>query len=500
MFNGGMISAAIKFERRIILSTIAAIATPDAPGGISVIRISGEDALKTAGRVFKSVSGKTPEDMEGYTCAYGHVIENGENIDDAVLTVFRSPKSYTGEDVAEISCHGGRYITKKILRIILGSGAALAQPGEFTKRAFLNGKLSLTQAEAVMDVISSGSETELRCAGALKEGAVFRRISSLRERLVSVLGDLAAWADFPEEDIPEVRPEALLKSLRELISDFKKTADTYEYGRIIREGIGTVIVGKPNVGKSTLMNLLSGFQRSIVTDIAGTTRDVIEESVRVGELTLRLSDTAGIRETGDVIESMGVDIAYKRLEEADLVLAVFDSTRPLEKEDIELIERVKNKKSIAIINKIDQKKESGERRNHNNRESEFTLYENKNGSGVKLNKNDAPYIYDNFIHVVELSARDGSGLEKLTCILENMFIDKNTEFNNGIIANERQRDCLQRSMNLVNTAIEALERGELLDAVTVLLDSACDYLMELTGEKASEKVIDDVFSRFCVGK
>ena len=470
------------------MSTIAAIATPDAPGGISVIRISGEDALKTAGKVFKSVSGKTPEGMEGYTCAYGHVIENGVNIDDAVLTVFRSPKSYTGEDIAEISCHGGRYITKKILRIILENGADLARPGEFTKRAFLNGKLSLTQAEAVMDIISSGSEIELRCAGALREGAVFRRVSSLRDRLVSVLGDLAAWADFPEEDIPEVRPEALLKTLRELFSDFKKTADTYEYGRIIREGIATVIVGKPNVGKSTLMNLLSGFQRSIVTDIAGTTRDVIEESVRVGELTLRLSDTAGIRETGDVIESMGVDIAYRRLEEADLVFAVFDSTRPLEKEDIELIERVKNKKSIAIINKIDQK-----------RESEFPLYENKNGSGVKLN-NDMLYIYDNFINVVELSARDGSGLEKLISALENIFIDKHIEINDGIIANERQRTCLQHSMRLIDTAINALEGGEMLDAVTVLLDSACDYLMELTGEKASEKVIDDVFSRFCVGK
>ncbi|MGN0622101.1 MAG: tRNA uridine-5-carboxymethylaminomethyl(34) synthesis GTPase MnmE [Porcipelethomonas sp.] len=453
------------------MSAIAAVATPDAPGGISVIRISGEDALKIAASVFSCAGGKNPEDMEGYTCAYGCVRDGGEIIDDAVLTVFRAPKSYTGENCAEISCHGGRYITKKILRIILKNGARLAGPGEFTKRAFLNGKMSLTQAEAVMDVISSSGERELRYANAVREGAVFRRINGIKERIVKVLGDLAAWADFPEEDIPEVSPGTLKKELSEIEELYRKTAETYDYGRILREGINTVIAGKPNVGKSTLMNCLSGFQRSIVTDIAGTTRDVVEESVRLGDLTLRLSDTAGIRETEDVIESIGVDIAFKKIDEAELVLAVFDSTLPLEQKDYELIDYVRDRKTVAVINKTD-----GE-----------TL----------INKE---YIKENFKHIVEISAINDKGTDELKNCLEEMFLKEETEADAGIIANERQKECLDESMRNLVEAKNALENGEMLDAVTVLLDSAAAKLMELTGESASETVINDVFSRFCVGK
>lgn len=452
------------------MSTIAAIATPDAPGGISVIRISGNDAFVISDRIFRSFAGKSVQDMEGYTCAYGNIVDADEVVDDVVLTVFRAPKSYTGENVAEISCHGGRYITRKILRLILKNGAEPAGAGEFTKRAFLNGKMSLTQAEAVMDVISSAGETELRYANALKDGAVFRRINGLKNDLVKILADLAAWADFPEEDVPEVRPEVLLAELEELSQKFAKLAATYDSGRIIRDGINTVIVGRPNAGKSTLMNCLSGFQRSIVTDIEGTTRDVIEESIKLGDFTLRLSDTAGIRSTDDVIENMGVEIAFSRMKEADLIFAVFDSSRELSDEDKRIISNIDLSKSVAIINKIDAD-----------------------------SKIDRDYIYSIFKYVAEISAKNEDGIEKIEKILEEMF-EHNDKPENGFIANERQKNCLERAAEYVNEAKTALESGVLLDGITVLLDSASEKLMELTGEKVSEAVVDDVFSRFCVGK
>lgn len=452
------------------MSTIAAIATPDAPGGISVIRISGNDAFVISDRIFKSFSGKKVQDMEGYTCAYGNIVDGEQVVDDVVLTVFRAPKSYTGENVAEISCHGGRYITRKILRLVLKNGAEPAGAGEFTKRAFLNGKMSLTQAEAVMDVISSAGETELRYANALKDGAVFRRINGLKNDLVKILADLAAWADFPEEDVPEVRPEVLQSELEELSQKFAKLMATYDSGRIIRDGINTVIVGRPNAGKSTLMNCLSGFQRSIVTDIEGTTRDVVEESIKLGDFTLRLSDTAGIRSTDDVIENMGVEIAFSRMKEADLIFAVFDSSRELSDEDKRIISSIDLSKSVAIINKIDAD-----------------------------SKIDRDYIYGIFKYVAEISAKNEDGIDKLEKILEEMF-ENNDSPENGFIANERQKNCLERAAEYVNEAKSALESGVLLDGITVLLDSASEKLMELTGERVSEAVVDDVFSRFCVGK
>lgn len=453
------------------MSTITAIATPNATGGISVIRISGEKAVEIADRVFRSISEKPVAQMKAYTCAYGYVFENGEAVDDVVLTLFKAPRSYTGEDVVEISCHGGIYITRKILRIILDNGAELAKAGEFTKRAFLNGKLSLTQAEAVMDIISATGNNELKYASSLHDGAIFRRIKGICNEIVHILGDLSAWADYPEEDIPEVEPHNLMKSVGKIKSELEATAKTYDYGRILRSGINTAIVGKPNVGKSTLMNCLSGFDRSIVTDIAGTTRDVVEESVKIGELTLRLSDTAGIRETDDAIEKIGVEIAYKRLEEADLIMAVFDGTQALSDDDRKLIESVKDRKSVAIINKTDGEKNI-----------------------------DRDYIFANFKYCVELSAKNSEGIEDLEKVLNEMFIRNDIEAEQGVIANERQKRCLENSLKSVNEALEALENGENLDAITVLLDESADYLLELTGEKITESVVNEVFSRFCVGK
>ena len=306
------------------MSTIAAISTPNAMGGIAVIRISGEDALEVAEKIFSPFGEKKVADMEGYTCAYGIAHDGEEHLDDCILTVFRAPHSYTGEDIAELSCHGGLYVTRKVLRAALANGAVNAEAGEFTKRAYLNGKLDLTQAEAVMDIISAKGERELKMAESLREGAAFRKAKKCSDKLLKILGDLAAWADYPEEDIPEVRPEVLSEELKSVRDDLSSLIKNYDSGRILREGVATAIIGRPNVGKSTLFNCLSGCERSIVTEIAGTTRDIIEESVRIGDITLRLSDTAGIHETDDVIEGIGVEMAEKMISKSELVISVFD--------------------------------------------------------------------------------------------------------------------------------------------------------------------------------
>ena len=453
------------------MSVIAGISTPNAPGGIAVIRMSGDSALEIADKVFKAPNGKRAVDMKGYTCAYGHVYDDGQLIDECILTVFKAPHSYTGEDVAEISCHGGLFVTKKILRTILKNGAEPSGAGEFTKRAFINGKLDLTQADAVMDIISAKGDTELKMAENLRKGAVFNKITSVREKLVKILGDLSAWADYPEDDIPEVEPAVLESELNDVKSELESLIKGYDYGRILKNGINTVIVGRPNVGKSTLFNCLSGFERSIVTDIAGTTRDVIEESVRLGELVLRLSDTAGIRETSDVIEGIGVDIAFRKLDEADLIIAVFDGSCPLCEDDYKILDKLKNKPCIAVINKSDKQIVSDEQ---------------------IVNK----YIQN----TVMISAKNNDGIEKLQSAVENIFEASEINFDNGTVSNERQKKCVDMSLFQINEAISALESGVMLDAVTVLIDEALQYLLELTGEKASEAVVNEVFSRFCVGK
>jgi len=453
------------------MSTVAAISTPNAVGGISVIRISGENAFQVADKVFRAYNGIKACEMQGYTCAYGEISEKEQKLDDVVLTVFRSPKSYTGEDVVEISCHGGLFITRQILRPILDAGAELAQPGEFTKRAFLNGKMSLTQAEAVMDVISANGKNELKYAVALKDGAMFKRISTIRKKIVKSLGDLAAWADYPEEDIPYVDPVNLESELEEIKKELLELSRTYDYGKIIKDGINTVIVGRPNVGKSTLMNCLSGYERSIVTNIAGTTRDVVEEYVKIGELAIRLSDTAGIRETEDMIEQRGVEIAFGKINEADLVLAVFDSSEEISEDDKKIIAALDGKNAVAILNKSDKSRVA-----------------------------DSDYLEKHFKYMIEISAKNSSGIDGLEECLEKMFINEEIQANNGIIANERQKLCLESALSEISNALEILKNGESLDAVTVVIDEALANLLKLTGESVTESVVNEVFSRFCVGK
>lgn len=454
------------------MDTIAAIATPHAAGGIAVIRISGPKALSIAGKCFRSVSCKIPKEMKGYTCAYGTFVDgSGNALDDGIVTVFRAPHSYTGEDTAELSCHGGIYVTQQLLEAVYQAGAVPAAAGEFTKRAFLSGKMTLTQAEAVMDVIGAAGKRELEFAHAQQNGALYRRVQQITQGIVRCLGDLAAWADYPEDEIPAVTPESLQEALLPIQKQLDDTLATYDYGRILQSGVSAVIVGKPNVGKSTLFNLLSGSQRSIVTEIAGTTRDVVEEQIRLGNVTLRLSDTAGLRETEDVIEKMGVQIAEERLQNADLILAVFDTTRPLDDDDLRMLEQLPDQPVIAIANKSDQ-----------------------------TTQLDAAALNSRFSRIIWMAAKEGSGLEELRQAVEEMFYQAKVTPELGIVANARQKQCLETAKAQIVQALEALHAGELLDAVTVLLEEAANALLTLTGERVSEAVVHDVFSRFCVGK
>ena len=451
--------------------TIAAISTAQGQGGIGVIRISGDDAIQIADRVFVSVNNKKLCDLKGYSAAFGHVVNNGEVIDEAVALIYRAPKSYTGENVVEISCHGGMYITKEVLRTILSAGAVVADAGEFTKRAFLNGKIDLTEAEAVIDIISAKSKTAARTALCAKNGALWKRIENLKNSLVSTAAHLSAWADYPEEDIAEVDENSLADTFEKALADFDNLLSTYDAGQIIKEGIDTVIAGKPNTGKSTLMNLLAGKDKSIVTDIPGTTRDIIEETVLVRDVVLKLSDTAGIHETGDKVEKIGVDIAKNRLKNCGLVLAVFDGSKALDDDDIKLIEEIKDTQVIGIINKTD----------------------------LCVNI-DINYIKSKIENVVEISAKDGKGYDELADLIENMAGRNNFDPSDGILANERQRNAVERAEKSLKDAKDALDMGMTFDAVTVSLEEAIENLLELTGERVSDVVVDNVFHNFCVGK
>lgn len=453
------------------MSTVAAIATPNASGGIGVIRISGEDAIAVADRVFKSVSGKKLCEIKGYTALFGHVYENESVIDECVALVFRAPKSYTGEDVVELSCHGGLFVTQKVLRTVLSNGASPAEAGEFTKRAFLNGKIDLAEAESIMNIISAHGQQALNAAVNTLDGKLSEKISSVAAALTNIAAGIAVWTDDPDEDVPQAHEDNVRVVVENTLNELNKLIKNFDSGRAVTQGVSTAICGHPNVGKSTLMNQLTGCDRSIVTDIAGTTRDVIEETVRLGDIVLHLADTAGIHESDDIVESIGIDRTMKKLDTAQLVLAVFDYSQELSSDDINLLQKCVGKRAVAVINKTDLE--------------------------IKIN---IEKIKEYIPEIVLLSAANGEGLDELKYVIEKILGTAELDTSSGILANERQYGCCLSAVDSLKEALDGLDMGVTLDAVNVSIDYATEKLLELTGEKARDAVVNEVFSKFCVGK
>ena len=453
------------------MSTIAAISTPNAAGGIGIVKISGPDAIAVADKVFLCVGNKKLSDLPGYSVRFGHVHDGDETLDQAVAIVYRTPKSYTGEDVVELQCHGGLFLMQQILRLCLKNGAIPAEPGEFTKRAFLNGKMDLTEAESVMTLISAHGRQAADAAFNVLHGSLSKEIKEIANVFIAASAHMSAWVDYPDDEIEELNFDTLLLDFKDAKSKLTSLVERFDMGQAITEGVETVIVGKPNVGKSTLMNLLLGRERSIVTEIAGTTRDVVEETARIGNIVLRLSDTAGIRESDDVVESIGIEFAKTKLSHSTLILAIVDGSKPLSEEDISILTACKGKPSICIINKVDL------------------------GNIVKR-EDVIKYVSD----VVTISAKDTSSYDVLRESLETLLGTANFDSSETILINERQLSCCQKSILCIEEAINAIESGLTMDPVNVSVDAAIAPLLELTGERVSDAVVNEVFSKFCVGK
>ena len=452
-------------------STIAAIATPKGKGGLGVIRISGPDAIAVAQGIFAAKSGKSLNKMAGYTALYGHVFDEGGDIDEAVALIFRAPKSYTGEDVAELSCHGGEYNLARVLSAAYRAGAVPAAAGEFTKRAFLGGKLSLTEAEAVADIISADGEYSAKLSLAAHRGAIAAEIDRVAQLLTAISGSVAANIDFPEEDLAEMTREEMATSAAEALRSLDALLDSFSVGQQIRSGIPAVIIGAPNVGKSSLMNFLCRRERSIVSDIPGTTRDIVETHINIAGVTLIVADTAGIRDTDNPIEKIGVQKALEKIPESGIIFCVLDGSMPLSDAEAELLLSCPIGRTIMVINKTDLPQLLNVR-----------------------------YILEKYIHIVYISAINGDGFDGIESAVRNLLDLQKLDENAAVLANGRQYSCAARARDGVAELHRALTSGETFDIVGVLLDEALDNLLELTGGKASQAVIDEIFSHFCVGK
>ena len=459
------------FGDDIMAKTIAAVATGNAAGGIGVIRISGDSAIETAAKVFAAADGTELTAVEGYRAKFGKIIFGGEPIDEAVALVFRAPKSYTGEDVVELSVHGGLFIVQKTLEAVYDSGASPAEPGEFTKRAFLNGKMDLAQAEGVANMITAGGEAAAKASMNLIDGALSRRIGRVLQKMLDSSALMGAWVDYPDEEIPELENDELDKTLADAKAELESLISEYDNGLIMTEGIDTAIVGKPNAGKSTLMNLLSGREKSIVTDIEGTTRDIVEGSVRLGDIVLHLNDTAGLRDGADTVEKIGIERTLEKIDEAGLIIAVFDVSRPLDENDIKLIEKCRGKKAFAVVNKVDLSSDS------------------------HIDEVDSA-----FEKTVYISAKDENYLNTVKDAVYDVLGAQNINSNAPMLANARQKECCKAALRYVDEALDALRSGITFDAVNVMIDSAADELLTLTGKKATVEVVNNIFSKFCVGK
>ena len=454
--------------------TIAAIATAPGEGGIGIIRISGEKSLQVAQSIFKSKSGKMIKDYNARTLIYGTVVDNEKVIDEVLVAYMKGPNSYTAEDVIEINCHGGFISVKKILELILSKGVRLAEAGEFTKRAFLNGRIDLSQAEAIIDVIKSKTDMAHEVAQSQLEGSLAKKIKDLRMNVTEVLAHLEVSIDFAEEDVEEITYQTLEEKALELRNEIKKLYDTAESGKILRDGLKTVIVGKPNVGKSSLLNSILGENRAIVTDIAGTTRDVIEEFVNIKGIPLKIVDTAGIRETEDVVEKIGVEKSRESFSTADLVIMVLDASRKLSEEDMEILESLKNKKTIVLLNKMDLEPQ------------------------IELEKIEE---FVNSEDIIKISALKHQGIEELQDKIEAMVYHGSVKnSSNLMITNSRHKDALFKAYESINDAISAIEQRMPYDFIEVDFKNIWDYLGYINGDTVREDLLDTIFANFCLGK
>jgi len=454
--------------------TIAAISTSTVyNSGIGIIRISGDSALKVASNVFVSASGKNIDDMDSYTASYGHIVDNSEVIDQVIILVMRGPKSYTTEDVVEIQCHGGSYICKRILEVVLSNGARLAKPGEFTQRAYLGGRIDLTQAEAVMDLIASKNEMTRKASVMQLEGRMGEQIRKIREEILENTALIESALDDPEHyDISEYSGQ-LNDNVDKIVDKLQKLWVSIDNGYIFKEGINTVILGKPNAGKSSLLNLLAKRDRSIVTDIEGTTRDIIEEQISLDGILLNLRDTAGIRKTEDYVENIGVNRAKEAAEAADLILYVVDSSKKLDNNDKDILDMIADKNSIILINKTDLDN--------------------------KLSTEDFEYLKEK--PLVYLSAKTGEGLDELTKVILEMFLNMtDTSTDNIYFANIRQKECLKKALDSMNLVKQTIADGMPEDCYTIDLMEAYENLGFIVGESLSDDLASKIFESFCMGK
>jgi tRNA modification GTPase len=468
--------------------TIVAISTPIGEGGIGIVRLSGKDAVPIADKVFFSPKGRKLRDAKSHSVVYGFVIDPAKNerIDEVIATIMKAPKTYTREDVVEINCHGGMLALRTTLQLLLREGARLAEPGEFTKRAFLNGRIDLSQAEAVIDVIRAKTEQAERLALRQLEGRLSAKITDMRDKVTELCMHIEAYIDFPEDEIEVIEKGDLLDSMRSIGSELLSISKRYDEGRFFREGVSTAIVGKPNVGKSSLLNSLLQKDRAIVTEMPGTTRDVIEDYLNINGLPLRIMDTAGIRETHDLAEIEGVRRSLKAIEGADIVLAVLDASRPFDDADKEVIEKAKEKRAVIVINKSDIVKI---------RDTSH-IFENIRRK-VDINMGCVP----NF-PIVRVSALKGDGIDDLKDAIYSLCITagKASDAEDIIITNLRHRQSIDRALKSLKDAEDALKRNEPLEVVAFFLRESLDSLGEIIGAVTTEDILNKIFSEFCIGK
>ncbi len=454
--------------------TIAAIGTALSNSGISIIRISGKDSLNIIRKIFVSNSNIMPNNI-----IYGKIVENGKVVDTVLVSYFKNPKSYTGEDVCEINCHGGVQITREILQLVLANGARLAEPGEFSKRAFLNGKMDLTKAEAVINLINSKNTTQARIAANNLEGDLYKKIKEVREELIELMAHIEVSVDYPEYDYDEVENDNVISLLNKKIIEINNILSTYEQGKYIKDGVNVVILGKPNVGKSSLLNTLSRSQKAIVTEIPGTTRDVIEERINIGNIILNLSDTAGIRKTDDFVEKIGVKRSIEKIDEADLVIYLLNVESDIDDEDKEILSKIQNKgiKLITVINKIDK----GQKLKFDSILDELKRF------GVN--------------EVIKMSVLNNEGIDELKNKIEEIFNTNDLDFENElIITNERHRDLLNKSKEYLEVAKKEIEDNEPIDIVSIVIKNATKSLGEIIGADVNQDIVNKIFEKFCLGK